>query len=230
MRGSTCPKRYIPLYYAWRSLVQRDRPLKLSQPMLSSLRRRARELLGIKATIAVWQALAAFVACAAVSAPACEPFIEEHPGWASASFRPHRNAFERCDVSEPVYRTVVAEWLRARARGHGELASLSLGRAVSFPWLSRHIADAALRIPGWAGRVARARTGERDRLAAEAIRDPDLLRRLAAPFEGSPYVVASVSFEKALFGPADRHSSSEDAGAVMVPFDAQLWLRLAPRN
>jgi hypothetical protein len=167
---------------------------------------------------------------AAPASPACTPFIEEHPSGSTAAFRPHTTALERCEVDEPTYRRVVSAWLAARTADAPPLTSLFLGRAASFPWLSRQIADAALARPDWTARVAQAKPGERDRLGGEVLRDPALLRRLAAPFEGTGFVVLRLSFEKVLFGPAREHASNASAGAVMVPFDAQLWMELAPRK
>ncbi|MGE5154865.1 MAG: hypothetical protein ACM3ST_12735 [Bdellovibrio bacteriovorus] len=163
-----------------------------------------------------------------LSALDCKPFIEEHADGSQASFRAHANAFEDCPVSEETYRRILGEWLRARSGEPASLRSLSLGRAVAFPWVSRHIADAALRLPNWAAEVSAVRPGRRDALAAAAIRDPALIRRLAAPFEGSSYLVLGLAFEKMLYGRAVEHASRGDAGATLVPFDAQLWLRLAP--
>ncbi|MFY9973631.1 MAG: hypothetical protein WAK53_05195 [Chromatiaceae bacterium] len=160
----------------------------------------------------------------------CSPFIEEHPHSSYATFRANTDAFESCPVSEATYRHVVSEWLRSRASGWPELTSLSLGRAVSFPWVSQHIADAALETPSWAAKVAGAPPGRRDALAAGAIRDPELLHRLAVPFEGTDYVVTGISFEKVLYGSAIEHSSHKDAGATRAPFDAQLWLQLGPKR
>lgn len=173
-------------------------------------------------------ALGLFAAVA--KALACTPFIEEHPSGTTASFRPHTTALEHCEVDEPTYRRIVSAWLAARPAEAAPLTSLFVGRAVSFPWLSRQIADAALASPDWAARVARAKPGERDRLGGEVLRDPALLRRLAVPFTGSRYEAVRLSYEKILFGPAREHASNPDSGAVMVPFDAQLWLELVPRN
>lgn len=166
----------------------------------------------------------------APAAPACRPFIEEHPSGTTASFRPHATALERCEVDEPTYRRVVSVWLAARPADAAPVTSLFVGWAVAFPWRSRQIADSALARPGWAARVSQAKPGERDRLGGEILRDPALLRRLAAPFAGSRYEAVRLSFEKILFGPAREHASNPDSGAVMVPFDAQLWLELAPRS
>lgn len=173
--------------------------------------------------------LAVYFAAQACTAIACTPFVETRAG--SASFRPHATAFERCEVSEAAYRQVIVDWLRtADGAGAGrDIGSLALGRAVAFPWLSRHLADAALRSPRWSERIARAAPPERDRMAATVLRDPALLARLAVPFEGTPVVVTGLAFEKILFGPADRHASDPVAGTVPVPFDAQITLRLAPR-
>lgn len=174
--------------------------------------------------------LTIFILCVPGSLLACEPFVEEHPGRTSASFRPNTNAFDRCPVSEHDYHAVVRAWLGSRAPEDDGITSLSLGRAVSFPWLSRYIADAALQSPQWAARVREARPGTRDKLAVDVLQDPALLKRLAVPFEGSRYEVTRISFEKVLFGRADEYSSTKSAGAVLVPFDAQLWLRLAVRK
>lgn len=173
--------------------------------------------------------LAACTAMLHGAAQACAPFIETRPDERSATFRAHRTALEPCEVDERSYRQVVAQWLHTRPAGDA-LSSLALGRAVKYPWISRHLADAALRSPGWAARVAATPAGRRDRLATEFIQDPALLARLALPFEGSAYRVTRVSFEKVLYGRADAHSSDPRAGALRVPFDAQLWLVLAPRR
>lgn len=178
-------------------------------------------------------AMVAAVLCVTVcvARAACEPYVEEQPRWRSATLHPGREALASCDVSEDAYRAVLQTWLATRGADAAPIDSLSLGRAVSFPWLSRAIVDAALASPGWASRAAHAKPGHRDALAAPILRDPALRDRLAAPFAGSRWIVKSLSYEKVLFGPAREHASHvPSAGAdVMVPFDAQLWLRLAPR-
>jgi hypothetical protein len=167
------------------------------------------------------------LAIAPYLALACTPFIEVHASGTSATLRPNATAFEHCTVDEAAYQRVVSEWLRSRQAG---VTSLSLGRAVSYPWLSGYIADSALAAPDRARRLKRAKAAERDKLAAEVLRDPALLHRLAAPFEGTMYLPTRVSFEKILFGRAEEHTSDKSAGSVLVPFDAQLWLRLEPRS
>lgn len=176
-----------------------------------------------------WVALALLTGSLAAVA-ACAPFIEVQRSGGSATLRPHATDFEACAVDEATYRRLVAQWLAERPGSAAALVSLSLGRAVNLPWISRHIADAALLSPGWAERMARATVAGRHELAEPIFRDPLLLARLAAPFEGTPWRVLGLGYEKPLFGRADAHATHAGAGAVLVPFDAQLWLRLAPRD
>jgi hypothetical protein len=137
-------------------------------------------------------------------------------------------------VDEARYRRVIADWLQRQPATASNITSLALGRAVSYPWISRFIADTALQTPGWAVRMAHTKISERHKLAGSVLHDPELLQRLAAPFADSRYAVIGLSFEKVLFGRADKYASqpasTSAAAAVEVPFDAQLWLRLAPRN
>ncbi len=184
----------------------------------------------MRSTLARAAAAVALCSTAAVAGAACEPYVEEQPKWHSATFRPSRAALASCDVTEDAYRAVVGAWLAARAPDAPPLDTVALGRAVSYPWLSRAIADAALASPGWASRATHAKPGRRDALAAPVLRAPALRDRLALPFAGSRYVVTNLSYEKVLFGKASEHATQILAGQgdVLVPFDAQLWLRLAP--
>lgn len=139
----------------------------------------------MRSTLACAAAAVVLFSTAAVAGAGCEPYVEEQPRWQSATLRPSRGALESCDVTEDAYRAVVKAWLAARGPDAPPLDSLALGRAVSYPWLSRAIADAALASPGWQSRAAHARPGRRD---------------------------------------------AAGQGDVLVPFDAQLWLRLAPSD
>jgi hypothetical protein len=161
-------------------------------------------------------------------ATACEPFVEEHADWHTARLRPHSTAFEDCAMDEATYVRVVGEWLRARPAHAVRLDSLSLGRAVAHPWLSRHLAEQALNDPEWA-RAARGSSGAHNAYVSRLLARPDVLLRLDAAFAGSAYAVFAVSVEKVLIGPAADYAAPGTASRRRVPFDAQVWLRLRPR-
>ena len=159
-------------------------------------------------------------------AQACAPHVEEHSGARSASLRSHSPQSDACRVDEATYVRVVQDWLRARD-GLAPVSSLALGRAVDHPWISRHLADSALSSSAWSARISRAPAGEQNRYVAAVLSEPAFLQRLAAPFDAAGYVVTGVSVEKVLVGPARDHASDGRGGAARVPFDAQVWLRLA---
>jgi hypothetical protein len=160
---------------------------------------------------------------------ACAPYVQEHPGWQSASFRVHTDAFKHCPVSEVSYREVLASWLRNRPAGEPLLKSLSLGRAVDFPWISEYLVRAALADRRWDAHRGRLRTGDLNGWVASTLSAPLMIQRLAAPFFGTGYAVTSVSVEKVLVGEAEGLVRGAAPPGLRVPFDAQLWLRLAPR-
>ena len=160
----------------------------------------------------------------------CTPYIEEHPASTTPSFRPHSSLFDACDVSEEAYGQVISDWLKTRSPGLTPLSSLSLGRAETFPWISRYLADAALLRSEWVRRISKGSPGEHNKFVAALLSEPAFLKRLDRPFDGTSYTVVGVSVEKVLIGKAGDYASAEAEPAARVPFDAQLWLRLAPRN
>ena len=147
----------------------------------------------------------------------CQPFIEKHASGPGVSFRPHRDAFTACPVDEAAYERVLGGWLRALPAARPAPTSIALGRAVQYPWLSDLIRQTAANDAAWRARAAASPPSARDRQLDALLRQPAVLQRLAAPFEGTPYRLAGVTYEKVLW---NREG---------LPYDAQLWLRVAPR-
>lgn len=158
--------------------------------------------------------LGALLAASCVHAQPCAPYIEEQGLEGAATLRAPTHALVHCEVDQVAYQRVVAQWLRSRSAAAPALRSLALGRAVSYPWISQHLTEAAARDAQWRALAARTPRAGRDRLVAPLLEQRDLLDRLSAPFAGSRYELAGVSFEKVLWN---------EAG---LPFDAQLWLQL----
>lgn len=147
---------------------------------------------------------------------ACSPYVEQAPASNSARLRTSPSELLRCEFSEDAYRRVVSEWLRASPADAG-LTSLALGRITSYPWLSRRLAEAALIHAGWRGRGALASPAEQNRIVASILSSPDLLQRLAQPFEGSAYLLGRVSVEKVLVGRVQEVTSGAGSGNARVP-------------
>lgn len=173
-------------------------------------------------------ALVALALIAPVAADgACAPRIEEDATWASASFRPHTDAFRRCPVAEETYARIVADWLAARDRTAAPPKSLGLGRLVDHPWLSDHLVAAARDSAAWDARRGRARSGHENALVGELLSQPEILRRLDAPFASSGLAARRVSVEKVL---VTKVAGTSGEAARRLPYDAQAWLVLGPRE
>jgi hypothetical protein len=158
----------------------------------------------------------------------CEPYVESHRDLATAALRPHRDAFRSCFIDEAAYGQLIAAWLAARGAAEPPLRGLGLGRAVNLPWVSGHIARAALADPRWDAARGRDRKGDINGLVASLLAQPEFLRRLDAPFAGTPWTVQGVSVEKVLVAKTGEILPGARKGKA--PFDAQLWLSLAPRR
>ena len=157
----------------------------------------------------------------------CAPYVESHRDLETAALRPHRDAFRSCTIDEAAYAALISAWLAGRGSDAPLLRGLSLGRAVNLPWLSEHIARAALRDPRWDAARGRDRRGDINGLVAALLSQPDFLRRLDAPFAGTPWTVRAISVEKVLVAKAG--DILPDGAKGKLPFDAQVWLVLGPR-
>jgi hypothetical protein len=169
----------------------------------------------------------ALCACLGVASAqdGCEPYIETHRDLETAALRPHRDAFRSCTIDEAAYTALVSAWLAAR--GSTPLRGMGLGRAVNLPWLSEHIARAALHDPRWDAARGRDRKNDINGLVAALLSQPDILRRLDAPFSATPWTVRAVSVEKVLVTKAKN--IPPDGGKGRLPFDAQVWIVIGTR-
>jgi hypothetical protein len=114
---------------------------------------------------------------------------------------------------------------------HGR-ASLELGRIIDYPWLSKSLADAALRSPVWDPKKGRGRRSEDNPAVASLIDTRRLLQPLAPTFARYGVKARAAGVEKVLVG---RVGESEQLAALeaipaakdkKLPYDAILWVRL----
>jgi hypothetical protein len=116
----------------------------------------------------------------------------------------------------------------------GKRASLELGRIVDYPWLSRGLAEAALRSPVWNPEKGRGRRSDDNPAVASMVDTRRLLQPLAPTFARYGVRARAGSVEKVLVG---RVGETEElaplagnplAADKKLPYDAILWLRLEP--
>ncbi|HSH07573.1 MAG TPA: hypothetical protein VLA41_07925 [Burkholderiales bacterium] len=139
--------------------------------------------------------------------------------------RPYYRLRPECELSRRSTVTAL-EALRAVASAEREI-SVGFGRIVLYPWLSTLLAREASAAPGWDAKRGLPQQGQENVFVARLLaRSPEF----AALFRERRIV--SVLVEKVLVRPAselDLPAGAPLPGSALLPFDAQLWVVLAPR-
>jgi hypothetical protein len=142
-----------------------------------------------------------------------------------AGRRPFYRLRPECELSRPSTVTAL-EALRAAASAQREI-SIGFGRIVLYPWLSTLLAREASAAPGWDMRRGLPQQGHENAFVGRLLeRSPEF----SALF--TERRIVSVLVEKVLVRPAselDLPAGAPVQGAALLPFDAQLWVVLAPR-
>ena len=115
----------------------------------------------------------------------------------------------------------------AAVPGGPEQRSLSLGRVVELPGLSRALAEAARASPGWDQGSGRPRRGDVNAFVAGLLLESAALREFFPA-----HTVESVSVEKVLVptpGEVRKRTATDGIPDGRLPYDAQLWVRVKRR-
>jgi hypothetical protein len=111
-------------------------------------------------------------------------------------------------------------------------ASLSLGRIVYYPWLSKSLAEAAMKSPVWEPDKGRGRRSNDNSAVASLVDTQRLLMPLNATLARFGAKARAGSVEKVLVGKVGETdelaplAGQKLADGKKLPFDAILWLRL----
>ncbi len=156
----------------------------------------------------------------------CKPVVEAQPDQGWFRVRPHENAFIHCTLTRETLTRQVQEFLSGADIGVNGFQSLSLGRLVDHPWLSRYLAEQALADGNWDAVRGMPRNGDINGFVRSTLTTPAALALLQSVFEGTGYTVTGVSVEKVLVLPANSMPWLETSHTELVPFDALTFVRL----
>lgn len=176
------------------------------------------------------------VAFAAVSAGAqdarpCKTTHEIADGGRSLRLRPG------CPLSLPDTSAALTALLQEAfpdGRMKVDRASLELGRIVQYPWLSKALADAALRSPVWEQKKGRGRRTKDNPAVASILDTRRVLAPLIPTFARFGIRARAGSVEKVLVGEVGKTpelaplEKTPTAMGKKLPYDAILSLRLEP--
>ncbi len=139
--------------------------------------------------------------------------------------RPYYRLRPECELSRPSTVTALVA-LRAAASTQREI-SVGFGRIVLYPWLSTLLAREASAAPGWDVKRGLPQQGHENSFVARLLERSPEFRALFTERR-----IVSVLVEKVLVRPARELELPAGAplqGSALLPFDAQLWVVLAPR-
>jgi len=176
-------------------------------------------------------ALVAMPAFAEAHAEPCETTHEIADGGKSMRLRPG------CPLSlADTSAALIALLQEAFPDGRMKLdrATLELGRIVQYPWLSKALADAALRSPVWEQKKGRGRRTKDNPAVASILDTRRVLAPLIPTFARFGIRARAGSVEKVLVGEVGKTTElaplekTPTAMGKKLPYDAILSLRLEP--
>ena len=140
-------------------------------------------------------------------------------------------ADQDCPVSAGRLQELLEQGLSLAAPPQGKQAysSIFLGRLVHYPWLVNALLQAAAASPQWDSVQGAAKDGQDNRAVAQLLSQTEALLGVRASLRRAGYELTGVSVEKVLVGghtDFPYHLAQNTPGKL--PFDAQVWLLLAP--
>lgn len=149
----------------------------------------------------------------------CALTLEANERWHTLRLRVHPETVE-CFFDRPSVISVLGSAFSKTdpPRLEGPYSSLYIGRLVGYPWLSRHLADAAAADARWDGKRGKPVRMDINKFVATLLSAEEVTAPLNEAIAAGGYRVASVTVEKVLVDRARR-----------VPYDAQVWFNLRKR-
>ena len=112
----------------------------------------------------------------------------------------------------------------------GNYSSLSMGRLIDYPWLSRYLADAARGDSRWDSKKGKPVFMDINKYVSLLLFAKDLMEPIEAVLVKGNYKIVGVTVEKVLVGSFREIPLYQGvAFPGKVPYDAQVWLRLEKR-
>ncbi len=157
----------------------------------------------------------------------CQASLETDASGANLRVR----ADQDCPVSASRLQELLDQGLSLTAPPKGKQAysSIFLGRLVHYPWLVSALLDVAAASPQWDSVHGAAKDGQDNRTVAQLLSQSEALLGVRASLRRAGYDLTGVSVEKVLVGghtDFPYHLAQNTPGKL--PFDAQVWLMVAP--
>ena len=169
---------------------------------------------------------------AAAKVGECQLGIEANERWHTLRLRVHHPTHKSCDVDKESMLSVLDAVFSIPDSpvATGNYSSLSMGRLVDYPWLSRYLVDVARGDRKWDSKKGKPAGMDINKYVSLLLFTKDLMDPIEAVLAKGNYKIISVTVEKVLVGSFREIPSYQGSGFPgKVPYDAQVWLRLEKR-
>ncbi len=160
----------------------------------------------------------------------CTLSAESNDQWHTLRLRAHHPSGKNCLIDQGAMASVLGTALSNAdsAKFSGKFNSLFIGRLIDYPWLSQALAVAASKDRGWDRIRGKPMNKDINGYVAKILAGRDMAAPLNAALAKAHYKVKSITVEKVLVGRfRDVPLYRDKTAAALVPYDAQVWYRLA---
>ena len=160
----------------------------------------------------------------------CNLSLESNEKWHTLRLRAHHPKYKGCQIDrEAMLSTLKAAFLKTEApKLEGNYSSLSLGRLIDYPWLSKYLATSAYRDREWDSKKGKPVAMDINKYVSQLLFRKELMAQIKNVFEEGGFKIAGVTAGKVLVG--SFHEVPFYQGEMylgQIPYDAQVWFRLA---
>jgi len=159
----------------------------------------------------------------------CSLTVESNEKWHTLRLRAHHPKNKGCHITRDEMVLALDEaFLKTDSpKLEGSYSSLSIGRMIDYPWLSKYLATTAYRDHGWDSKKGKPVAMDINKYVSQLLFRKELIAQIEGPFTKGGYRIVSVTVEKVLVGGFREVPLFQ--GKMFpgkVPYDAQVWFRL----
>lgn len=159
----------------------------------------------------------------------CELGVEVNDRWHTLRLRARNPSLGACFIDRESMLAALSSAFSEIGSGgaSGAYTSLSIGRMIDYPWISRYLAETAHRDRAWNAGRGKPRSMDVNRYVAGLLSGPEIAGPVGAALARGGYRVVGVTVEKVLVGKIGE-VPLYDGPALRgrVPYDAQVWFRI----
>jgi hypothetical protein len=162
----------------------------------------------------------------------CTLSVELNQKWQTLRLRSHHPRYRDCAIGKDSMLSILkAAFMKIEPPApDGSYPSLSIGRLIDYPWLTIYLATTAYGDPGWDRKRGKPTAMDINKYVAQLLFRREIIAQLDGAFENSGIRIAGVSVEKVLVGSFREVPSYQgEMHTGRIPFDAQVWFRLAKK-